>query len=896
MSIRHLDKIFKPTSVAVIGASDDPSKVGFTLLKNLISGGFSGTISPVNARRHTVQGLAAFPSVAAIPKPPDLAVICTPATTVPAIVDECGVAGVRGLVILSAGFREVGPAGAALEQQVREAWRRHDGLRIIGPNCLGVIAPAAQLNASFAADAPQPGQIALISQSGALCTSLLDWAVQEQIGFSHFISVGNMLDVGFGDLIDYFGTDPDTRSMILYIESISDARGFMSAARAFSRTKPIIAYKAGRFAESARAAASHTGAMAGEDAVCDAAFQRAGIERVFTIDDMFDCAELLARQRPPRGDRLAIVTNAGGPGVMATDSLIARNGKLATLSESTVLALNEFLPTSWSHGNPVDVLGDATPERFARAVDLVLADPNVDAALAILTPQSMTDPTTTANSVGAIVTRSHKPVLAAWIGGRRVLKGRVRLTEAGIPTYATPEHAVTAFMHLVSYARNLETLHETPRDVPLAFTLDREKLRARFEELLPTDTDTLSEGSSKSLLEAYGIPVAQAYPAATPDAAVKQARRIGYPVVLKVLSPQITHKTDVRGVALGLQVDDGVRSAFERIVIAAKSCRPDAHVDGVTVQRMVVAQDGVELIVGMKKDATFGAVLMVGAGGITAELYRDRALALPPLNERLARRMLESLRTWPMLQGYRGRPAVDVERLIEVLMRFSYLVADHPQIRELDVNPLLVTPREVIALDARVVVDRTLAGPPVRPYSHLAIRPCPEEYVRKTTLQNGTAVTLRPIRPEDEPLWHRLLEACSAESLRARFHHLFKAATHEMAARYCFIDYDRELALVAQIDATGEFAAIARLVADPDHKTAEFAILVADAWQGIGLGMLLTENCLDIACTWGLRQVTAVTTINNSPMLGIFKLHGFQFEHDPHDGIVLAHKSIAVAN
>ena len=892
MSIRHLDKIFRPESIAVIGASGDPSKVGFTVLKNLLAAGFPGAIFPVNTRHDQVQGHAAFPRIGDIPAPPDLAIICTPASTVPAIIDECGAAGVLGLIILSAGFREAGPEGAQLEQQLREAWHKHDGMRIVGPNCLGVMVPGARLNASFAADAPRAGQLALVSQSGALCTSLLDWAAQEGIGFSHFVSVGNMLDVGFGDLIDYFGSEPEARSILLYIESISDARGFMSAARAFSRTKPIVAYKAGRFAESALAAASHTGAMAGEDAVCDAAFQRAGIERVFTIDDLFDCAELLARHRPPRGERLGIITNAGGPGVMATDALIGRHGKLATLTEASLQTLNSFLPDCWSHHNPIDVLGDATPERFARAVEVVLGDPQVDAALVILTPQAMTDPTETAARVGEIAARSPKPVLAAWIGGRRVHDGRQRLMATGIPTYTSPEHAVNAFMHLVSYARNLEILNETPRDIPLTFALDQGRLRGRFEALLQQGTDILSEADSKSLLNDYGISAVQAFPAATADEAVAIARRVGYPVVLKVLSPQITHKTDVGGVALGLQVDDGVRAAFERIVQTAKQRRPEADINGVTVQRMVAAQDGVELIAGVKRDPLFGAVQMVGAGGITAELHCDRALGLPPLNERLARRMLESLRIWPLLQGYRGRPLIDVDALIEVLMRLSYLVADHPEIQELDINPLLATPREAVALDARIVIDRSRTGRSSRPYSHLAIRPYPVEFVTPARLKNDTSITLRPIRPEDEPLWQQLLAACSAQTIHDRFHNLFKAVTHEMAARYCFIDYDREMAIVAQIDDTAELAGVVRLIADPDHDTAEFAILVADAWQGRGLGRLLTENCLKLAQTWGLHRLEAITSFGNSRMIGIFKRQGFEVEHDIPNRIVRARKSI----
>lgn len=888
MDVHHLDKIFKPRSVAVIGASDEPSKVGCTVLRNLVTAGFDGAVVPVNARRESVQGLRAYPNVAAIPQAPDLTIVCTPAAGVPAIVRECGEVGAGGMVIVSAGFREAGAEGRALEQRVRDERSRFPNLRIIGPNCLGIIAPHAKLNASFAADTPRPGHIALISQSGALCTSLLDWASEQQIGFSCFVSIGNMLDVGFGDLIDYFGDDPHTKSMILYVESLTDVRAFMSAARAFSRTKPIVAYKAGRFAESAKAATSHTGAMAGEDAVCDAAFQRAGIERIFDMGEMFDCAELLARQKLPRGPRLAVITNAGGPGVMATDTLIARRGRLARLSDATVARLDALLPAWWSHGNPVDVLGDAPPDRFANAVEFVLTDESVDAVLTILTPQAMTDPTETARKVAAAARGAHKPLLAAWVGGERVRTGDRILSEAGIAKYPTPEAAVNAFMHLVSYARNLETLYETPRDVPVEFALDRSALHVRLRSLAPEGVTVLSEGDSKSLLEAYGIPVTQTIQARTVDEAAQAATRIGYPVALKVLSPQITHKTDVGGVALDIRNEQGLRTAFAQIMAAAREKRPDAELQGVTVQRMLKTRDGVELIAGMKQDATFGAVLMVGGGGVTAELYRDRALGLPPLNERLARRMLESLISWPLLQGYRGRPAVNVARLIETLMRLSYLTAHHPEIREFDVNPLLVTPQDVVALDARVVIDRNTASSAARPFAHLAIRPYPEEFVRQDVLSNGQPVTLRPVRPEDEPAWLEMVASCSPETLHARFRYLFKQPTHEVATRFCVLDYDRELAIVA--DSGGRLIGVGRLSADANHQSAEFALLVVDAWQNQGLGLKLTDYCLEIAGRWGVKRIFAETTPDNARMISIFEQRGFRIARNLRERIVVVDK------
>lgn len=896
MSIRNLDKIFNPHRVAVIGASDVPTSVGYIVLRNLVGSGFRGVVYPVNPKREAVQGIQAYKDLASLPHAPDLAVICTPAPTVPNLVRQCGEVGTLGLVIISAGFREIGEEGRKLEDLIRQEQKKFDGMRILGPNCLGLIVPGLNFNASFATATPKKGHIGFISQSGALCTSVLDWALDEDIGFSYFVSVGNMLDVSMGDLIDYFGSATETRSIILYIESISEAREFMSAARAFARTKPIVAYKAGRFAESAQAAASHTGAMAGVDAVYEAAFQRAGIERIFQIEDMFDCAELLARQQPPKGARLAIVTNAGGPGVMTTDALIERHGELAQLSEQTMQELNSFLPPCWSHGNPVDVLGDAPPERFAKAVEIVLKDKNVDAVLVILTPQAMTDSMATAQAVGKIVAQGHKPVLAAWMGGRVVAEGIQVLNAAGIPTYTTPEKAVRAFMHLVSYARNLQILHETPKDIPLEFTLDRQRLRGVFDTILSEGSEVLSENVSKAFLEAYEIPVTRPQAARSPDEAVEVAHRIGYPVVLKIHSPQITHKSDVGGVVLNLTNDEQVRTAFEQITSRAKRLRPEAEIIGVTVQRMVAYPNSFELIMGTKKDPVFGSVIMVGMGGTAAEVFRDRALGLPPLNEVLARRMLESLKSWPLLRGYRGKPGANVDRLIEIIMRFSYLVADYPEIKELDINPLLVTPEDVIALDARALIDRDLVVRTVRPYAHLAIRPYPEEYVAQRKLKDGTPVILRPIKPEDEPMWHELLGSCSTQSLWFRFSYLFKQTTHEMATRYCFIDYDRELGIVAEVEEEGrrKLIGVGRLVADADHETAEYAVIVVDRWHGHGLGGLLTDYCLEVAKTWGVKRVVAEVSKDNTRMLATFRNRGFQL-NDEQEDVVLASKLVANA-
>lgn len=887
MSTVNLDSIFAPKRIAIVGASNTPTSVGYTILKKLVGSGFDGVIYPVNPRRESVQGIHAYPDVKSLPRPADLAVICTPAGTVPGIVEDCGSMGTMGIIIISAGFREIGEEGRQLEAKVEAIRRKYEGMRILGPNCLGVIVPPLAMNVSFADAMPGPGRVAVISQSGALCTSILDWAIEKGIGFSYFVSIGNMLDISFDDLIDYFGQDPNTDSIILYVESITNAREFMSATRGFSRTKPIVAYKSGRFAESAQAAASHTGAMAGADDVYDAAFMRAGVERVIEIDDIFECAALLAGSKLPRGPRLAIVTNAGGPGVMATDSLIARDGRLAVLSEKTVSKLNDVLPAFWSHGNPVDVLGDAPPERLAEATKITIKDPNVDAVLVVLTPQAMTDPTGTAREIGRISKDAKKPILAAWMGGFAVREGVQILNTSGTPTYTTPDQAVQAFMHLVNYQRNLEILYETPKNIHVEFTIDRFKIREQLEPLFKKPEGDgqnyiFSEIETKRLLEAYGIPVTLPRVAESPETAVKHAEAIGYPVVMKIHSPDITHKTDVGGVVLNLSSGEEVVDAYRTMIKTVSKKVPDARIDGVTIQRMFAAKDRFEMIMGAKKDVTFGSVIMVGMGGVAAEVFRDRALGLPPLNESLARRMLESLKSWPLLVGYRGKPGVDLNRLIETIIRFSYLVADFPEIAELDANPLMVTESEVVAVDGRVVVDSRIAGPDIEPYSHLAIRPYPEEYVRPAALKDGTNVLLRPIKPEDEPMWRELFETFSEETIRFRFTHPIKEITRDMITRYCFIDYDREIGIVLEMteDGVEKLIGVGRLIIDTGHNTAQFVAAVGDPWQGRGAGSLLIDYCIKIARYRGIHKIGTKMLPDNEVAIKTLGKRGFVLEED----------------
>ncbi|HOD17868.1 MAG TPA: bifunctional acetate--CoA ligase family protein/GNAT family N-acetyltransferase [Candidatus Cloacimonadota bacterium] len=893
MNVHNLDNIFKPKRIAILGIAINPQSVSGRILSNLVTGGYNGVVYPVNPSVEAVMGIQCYPDVQSLPHKPDLAVICSEASAVPEQVRECGDAGILGIIIITAGFKETGARGKKLEQEIAALRLNYPGMRIMGPNCLGFISPASKLNVSFGDGMPNKGNIAFVSQSGALCTSVLDWAIQAKIGFSHLVSIGNMLDVDFGDLIDYLGEDEETRCILLYIESISEAREFMTAARAFARSKPIIAYKAGRFPESAEVAASHTGAMAAADNVYDAAFQRAGIVRIDDIGKIFDVAELVGRKKIPAGDRLAIVTNAGGPGVMATDELIALNGTLAKLDAKTMDALNENLPESWSHGNPVDVLGDARPKRYAKAVSIVLEDPNVDAVLVILTPQAMTNPSGTAREISKLAETAKKPILAAWIGGARMEEGLAILAEANIPAYKTPEQAIGAFIILVDYGKNLRALYETPRDIPVEFSLDRAEFRKKFDKICAEGNSVLSETTSKDLLEAYGIDTTMPQAAKTAEEAVAVANKIGYPVVLKIMSPQITHKTDAGGVKLNLHSADDVRTAFRQITEQVKARFPEAEIEGVTVQPMLETDKGVELILGIKQDPVFGSVMMVGTGGIYAELFKDIALELPPLNEKLARRMLERLKIYPLLKGYRGKPPVNIDKLIEVLIRMSYLAADYPEITELDINPLLATPEKIMALDARVVIN--LNYHKGEAYSHLALRPYPEEYVKQVQLPDGTPLTFRPIKPEDENLWMEMLASCSKETIYQRFRYFFFWNSHEVAVRYCFIDYDREIAIVAEANENGKkkLVGVGRMVADPDHNTVEYAILVPEAWQNRRLGSMLTDFCMEISVKWHAKKMVAQTTKDNFRMLKVFRRHGFAIMPDPNSEMVDVEKELA---
>ncbi|HVU14313.1 MAG TPA: acetate--CoA ligase family protein, partial [Phototrophicaceae bacterium] len=835
-----LDAIFTPKNVAVIGATERVGSVGRTILWNLISTPFGGTVFPVNPTRPSILGIRAYPNIAAVPEKVDLAVIVTPAHTVPGVVQECADAGIKGVIIISAGFKEAGAPGIELERQVLEIARAHD-MRIIGPNCLGVMRPLYGLNATFAAAIARPGNVAFISQSGALCTAVLDWSIQENVGFSAFISIGTMLDVGWGDLIYYLGDDPNTHSIVIYMESVGDARAFLSAAREVALQKPIIIIKPGRSEAAAHAAASHTGSLTGSDEVLDAAFRRSGVLRVERISDVFYMAEVLAKQPRPKGSRLTIVTNAGGPGVLATDALIQGGGEMAKLSDQTMDALNALLPPPWSHGNPVDILGDASPELYARSLDIVAKDPNSDGLLVILTPQAMSEPTQTAEALRAIKIEG-KPLLASWMGGPGVAAGEAILNRANIPAFSFPDTAVHMFNYMWRYNYNLRGIYETPiLPVDSAHeTPDRARVAEILKQVRADGRTILSEYESKQVLNAYYVPTVATERVADPDAAVTAAEKIGYPVVLKLNSETITHKTDVGGVQLNLRDADSVRAAFSRIQTSVAEKVGVQHFQGVTVQPMLKL-DGYELIVGSSIDPQFGPVLLFGTGGVLVEVFRDHALALPPLNTTLAQRMIEQTKIYQALKGVRGRKAVDLDTLVKVMVRFSQLVVEQPWIKEIDINPLLASSEQIVALDARVVLHPL--DTPEEKLPRSAIRPYPVQYVDQWVSKRGINTTIRPIRPEDEPLMVKFNESLSERSVYMRYLQMINLSQrtgHERLSRLSFIDYDREIALVAvrSNPATNEpeVMGVGRLRKQHNANRAEFGLIVSDQFQHQGVG------------------------------------------------------------
>ncbi|OBQ14661.1 MAG: acetyl CoA synthetase subunit alpha [Anabaena sp. LE011-02] len=886
--LNPLDAIFAPKTVAVIGASEKPGSVGRNLLWNLITNPFGGTVFPINPQHSSILGIKAYSTIFDVPEKIDLAVIATPASTVPKIIADGVDAGIKGAIIISAGFKEVGEKGLALEQEILQ--QAHRGkIKIIGPNCLGVMNPISGLNATFASKMALPGTVGFISQSGALCTSVLDWSLHENVGFSAFISIGSMLDIGWGDLIYYLGDDPHTKSIVIYMESIGDARSFLSAAREVALTKPIIVIKAGRTTAAAKAAASHTGALTGNDAVLDAAFRRCGVLRVNSISDLFDMSEVLAKQPRPQGSRLTILTNAGGPGVLATDTLIENGGELAAISPEIMSSLNEILPPQWSHNNPIDILGDADPQRYKKALEIITKDPNSDGLLVILTPQAMTDPTQIAEQLKPYVQMSGKPILASWMGGADVAAGQQILNRQGIPTYAYPDTAARVFSYMWKSSYNLRGIYETPVLPTLTCDVNTRNC-AKVENIIQAAKTAkrtiLTEFESKDILAAYGIPVVAGCIAESADKAVECAENLGYPVVLKLYSQTITHKTDVGGVQLNLQNAESVKLAYQNIETSVKQKAKAADFLGVTVQPMIKT-DGYELIIGSSLDPQFGPVLLFGAGGQLVEVFQDSSIALPPLNTTLARRMMEQTKIYKALQGVRGRKSIDIAALEQLMVEFSQLVVEQPGIKEIDINPLLaipptpIHPGGLIALDARIVLHS--ADVEKHQLPKLAIRPYPSQYISNWKLNNGTPITIRPIRPEDEPLMVEFHKTLSEESVYFRYFHMIKLSqriTHERLTRICFIDYDREMALVAEYQnpetEKREILAVGRLSKLHGSNAAEFAMLVSDKFQDQGLGTELLRRLLEVGKNEKSCCIYADILADNSGMQRVCEKLGFQ--------------------
>jgi acetyltransferase len=878
-----LDAIFAPKSVAVAGATEKPGSVGRTVLWNLMNTPFGGPIYPVNPSRGSVLGIKAHNKLSALPERPDLVVVTTPANTIPAIIGEAADLGIPGAVVISAGFKETGPAGVELERQLL-AHARRGNMRLVGPNCLGVMNPITGVNATFAAGIARRGNVAFISQSGALCTAVLDWSLREEVGFSAFVSIGSMLDVGWGDLISYFGDDPNTKSIVIYMESIGDARSFLSAAREVALTKPIIIIKPGRTEGAAKAAASHTGSLTGSDDVLEAAFKRCGVLRVNHISDLFNMSEVLSKQPRPQGNRLTIITNAGGPGVLATDALLTTGGALAEVSKQTMEELNKFLPPVWSHNNPIDVIGDAGPELYARTLEMAGRDTNSDGLLVILTPQAMTDATATAEKLKAFGHIGGKPVLASWMGGNEVAAGEAILNRAGIPTFAYPDTAARVFTAMHQYNENLRALYETP--VPSADPADMESGRAKARLLLETIRKSgrtiLTEAESKELLGCYGIPIVTTKIAKTEAAAVKTAAQIGFPVVLKLYSETITHKTDVGGVQLNLKDESDVRQAFNDIKKAVSEKKGAEHFQGVTVQKMIKLSEGYELILGSSIDPQFGPVLLFGMGGQLVEVFKDKALGLPPLNTTLARRMIETTRIYKALQGVRGRKPVDLPALERLMVGFSQLVAEQRWIRELDINPLFASGDDLVALDARVILHEPKT--PEEQLPRLAIRPYPTQYTETWKTRGPAAVTLtiRPIRPEDEPAMVGFHQGLSERSVYLRYFSPLKLqqrVAHSRLLRICFNDYDREIALVAERSlgkGRYEILGVCRLSKLQGSSAAEFAVVVTDQWQNKGLGTELTKRLVQMARNEKLTRLIAYTLMENHYMQATCRKLGFE--------------------
>ena len=872
MSVRNLGSIFHPRSVALIGASTREHSIGNVVAENLLHGGFSGTVRLVNPVHSQAAGMRTYPDVASLPESPDLAVICTPPETVPSLIAELGARGTKGVIVVTAGFGDT-PDGKRLHQAMLDAARPHL-LRIIGPNCLGVLSPQSGLNASFAQMNAISGGIALVAQSGAILTTILDWASARGVGFSHLVSLGDMADVDFGDMLDYLAGDPNTHSIVLYIEAITHARKFMSAARAAARIKPVIAIKAGRHTEAAKAALSHTGALSGADAVYDAALRRAGILRVMTLEEVFDALESLATLKGDIGDRLAILTNGGGIGVLATDALLDGEGKLAVLSAATIASLDGVLPKTWSHANPVDIIGDASPQRYADSLRILLDAPEIDCILALNCPTAVTSSPDTARAVVSAVENAKRPVLTAWLGTKTAQEARALFNAARLPAYDTPDQAVRGYMHLIRYQRAQEALREVPPSLPADFAPDTARARAIIAEAKQAGETWLSPMHLNALLGCYMISTPRMAAAPGAKDAADIAAEFGMPVALKIQSQSIVHKSDVGGVALGLEKPEDVRAAAASMWSRLRTSHPSAKLDGFLVQEMVVRPRAHELIVGMSVDPTFGPILLFGQGGTAVEVIDDKSLALPPLNLPLARAMMARTRVFRQLEGYRDRPAAKLDAIALTLVKLSQLVTDNDEIVELDINPLLADETGVIALDARVKLGTADAEHGRR----FAISPYPKELERVVDVPDLGACLLRPVRPEDAGAMVRLFERLSPEDIRLRFFTPWRELPSKQLARFTQIDYDREMAFALVSADRQDFLGIVRLAADPDNIRAEFAVLVRSDLKGHGLGRMLMDHLIAFARKRGIQELFGEVLRENTIMLSLCRDLGFSME------------------
>lgn len=883
MGQHYLSILFSPTSVAVIGASNRIEAVGGIVFRNMLQGGFKGSLYAINPGHTEIQGQRAYASIEEIGAPVDLAVICTKADTIPDIVEACGRHGVRAAVILSAGFSEVGAHGAVLERTVMSAAKTY-GVRIIGPNCLGIMRPGIGLNATFFNGNVKPGNLALVSQSGALCTAILDWAPPNDIGFSSVVSMGAAADVDFGEILDYLATDPQTRSILIYVEGIHKARGFMSAIRAAAHSKPVFAIKVGRHDAGSKAALSHTGALVGSDDVFDAALRRAGVVRVMSIGGLFSAAQSLASRHRFSGNRLAIITNGGGPGVMAIDRAVDLGVAVAALSAETVDRLNQALPATWSHNNPVDIIGDATPQRYLDAISICMDDTGVDGALVILTPQAMTRPLDVAQALVEASGKFAKPLLTCWMGDLQIREGRALLAKSRIPAFRTPEAAVEAFSYMTAYYRNQRMLKQTPGPLSHHDKPDVDGARILIESALAERRKVLSETESKALLAAFRIPIASTIVARSPAEAVTVAEELGFPVAMKINSPDITHKSEAGGVRLNLTNATAVFSAFHDIATDVRKNRPEAVLDGVSIQPMVVKPNGRELMLGITTDPVFGPVITFGAGGTAVEVMGDRAVALPPLNSFLARELVATTRVSRLLGAFRQMPPVQMEVLESLLLRVSEMACELPWIREMDVNPLIVDEHGALAADARVIVDYAPAS--WDRYAHMAIHPYPMHLVTSWQLPDGTTITMRPIRPEDADIEQKFVHGLSEEAKYFRFMNAVSELSESMLVRFTQIDYDREMALIAVTELEGQEVevGVGRYVTNPDGESCEFALVVSDTWQHKSIGHRLMGGLIDTARAKGLKTMEGSVLSSNANMLTLVTTLGFTIsaiEGDP---------------